>query len=200
ETANILNSATERSLIVLDEVGRGTSTFDGVSIAWAVVEYIHGELKGAKAMFATHYHELTELSEVMRGVINYHLAVQEWEDQIIFLYKVQKGSCDESFGIHVAKLAGLPEAVVKRAREILANLHRDSFAGNVRSRFIEKIPGSEKQLDFFGEKSLSSGIAERIMDMDTDRMTPMEALQAIAEIKKELSSGATAQKITGDKK
>ena len=192
ETANILNNATERSLIVLDEVGRGTSTFDGVSIAWAVVEHIHGKIKGAKAMFATHYHELTELSEVMKGVENYHLAVQEWGDEIIFLYKTERGSCDESFGIHVAKLAGMPDDVVKRAREILANLHRDSFTGNVRSRFIEAAPKAEKQMDFFGEKHLASRMADRILGIDTDNMTPMEALGIISEIKNELASNPEA--------
>ncbi len=187
ETANILNNATERSLIVLDEVGRGTSTFDGVSIAWAVVEYIHGNLKGAKAMFATHYHELTELSEVMKGIENYHLAVQELDNKIIFLYKVERGSCDESFGIHVAKLAGMPEVVVKRAREILANLQKDSFTGNVRSRFIDSASRAEKQLDFFGERHLTARIADRIMGIDTDNITPLAALGIISEIKGELS-------------
>ncbi|MFA6636565.1 MAG: DNA mismatch repair protein MutS [Candidatus Omnitrophota bacterium] len=205
ETANILNNATERSLIVLDEVGRGTSTFDGVSIAWAVVEYIHRNLKGAKTMFATHYHELTELAGVMKGVENYHLAVQEWGEEIIFLYKAESGSCDESFGIHVAKLAGMPESVVKRAREILANLHRDSFTGNVRSRFTRTLeedsgkcleeslsaasPGKkdpEKQLDFFKERKLPSLVAEKIIGLNIDNITPMEALRTISEIKDEL--------------
>jgi DNA mismatch repair protein MutS len=194
ETANILNNATDRSLIVLDEVGRGTSTFDGVSIAWAVVEHIVQELKGAKALFATHYHELTELSEVMTGVHNYHLSVQEWGEEIIFLYKVEKGSCDESFGIHVAKLAGMPATVVKRAKEILANLHKDSFKGNVRSRFLDQRPGDEKQLDFFGEKTLDAMIAERILMTDVDNMTPLDALKMISEIKKELFSGSPAHK------
>ena len=187
ETANILNNATPRSLIVLDEVGRGTSTFDGVSIAWAVVEYIHKQLGGAKAMFATHYHELTELSEVMGGIENYHLSVQEWGEEIIFLYKVEQGSCDESFGIHVAKLAGMPDIVVKRAREILSNLHNDSFTGNVRSRFIKSGENPEKQLDFFQERTLASRVLDRILELDTDNMTPLEALRMISEIKSEIS-------------
>ncbi|MFC1480107.1 DNA mismatch repair protein MutS [Candidatus Omnitrophota bacterium] len=186
ETANILNNATEKSLIILDEIGRGTSTFDGVSIAWAVVEFIHQRLAGAKAMFATHYHELTELSRIMRGVKNFHLAVQEWEDEIIFLYKVKEGSCDESFGIHVAKLAGMPGGVIARAREILNNLQKDSFLGNIRSRFSERKNAEEKQFDFFENNTREHPIIKKIEKMDVDRLTPLEALKKIAELKKEV--------------
>ncbi|MFH1552754.1 MAG: DNA mismatch repair protein MutS [Candidatus Omnitrophota bacterium] len=187
ETANILNNATGKSLIILDEIGRGTSTFDGVSIAWAVVEFIHHRLAGAKAMFATHYHELTELSRIMRGVKNYHLAVQEWEDEIVFLYKVKEGSCDESFGIHVAKMAGMPSGVIARAREILDNLQKDSFLGNIRSRFSEKKNAEDKQFDFFKNATREHPIIKKIKKMDVDRLTPLEALKKIAELKREVS-------------
>lgn len=192
ETANILNNATPRSLIILDEIGRGTSTFDGVSIAWAVVEFIHHNLKGAKALFATHFHELTELSGMMRGVKNYHLAIQEWGEEIVFLYKVKEGSCDESFGIHVAKLAGMPVEVVARARDILSNLQRDSFRGTIKSRFAEKAskPGKERQLDMFAAPvSKVDCIVEKLKKMDVERLTPLEALNKLSEIKKEVMKG-----------
>jgi DNA mismatch repair protein MutS len=118
ETANILNNSTPKSLIVLDEVGRGTSTFDGVSIAWAVAEYIHNnEHVQARTLFATHYHELTELEFSLQKVKNYNIAVKEWNDKIIFLRKIVKGGTDRSYGIHVAQLAGLPQEVIKRATE-----------------------------------------------------------------------------------
>ncbi len=121
ETANILNNATERSLVILDEIGRGTSTFDGLSIAWSVSEYLHDTLK-ARTLFATHYHELTELELTRPGVKNYNIAVREWNDQIIFLRKIQRGGADKSYGIQVARLAGLPKGVIARAKEILGNL------------------------------------------------------------------------------
>ena len=185
ETANILNNATGRSLIILDEIGRGTSTFDGVSIAWAVVEFIHHKLPGAKAMFATHYHELTELTRIMNGIKNYHLAIQEWGEEIVFLYKMTEGSCDESFGIHVAKLAGMPKGVVKRAREILNNLQKDSFQGTIYSRFLEKKEEGERQFDFFEGGYQNHPVLDKIKEMDIDNLTPVDALKKIAELKKE---------------
>ena len=187
ETANILNNATGRSLIILDEIGRGTSTFDGVSIAWAVVEFIHHRVSGAKAMFATHYHELTELTRIMRGVKNYHLAVQEWGDEIVFLYKVTEGSCDESFGIHVAKLAGMPGGVVARAHEILNNLQKDSFLGNIRSRFSEEKDKDGRQFDFFKSAPKEHPIVGKIKELDIDRLAPLEALKKLADLKKEVT-------------
>lgn len=187
ETANILNNATNRSLIILDEIGRGTSTFDGVSIAWAVVEYIQHSLKGAKALFATHFHELTELTGILRGIRNYHLAIQEWGEEIVFLYKVKEGSCDESFGIHVAKLAGMPNEVVTRSREILSNLQRDSFRGAIQERFVHHggKGSSERQFELFSAVSGPDPVVEKIKGMDTDNMTPMEALRRLSELKKE---------------
>lgn len=188
ETANILNNATNRSLIILDEIGRGTSTFDGVSIAWAVVEHINSALSGAKAMFATHYHELTELKEIMPGVRNYHLAIREWGEDIIFLYKVTEGSCDESFGIHVARLAGMPDSVVKRARDILQNLHKDSLRGNIRSRF-----GSgrdrEGQRDLFSGPDREEPVIRALRETDIQNLTPLEALMELKRLKDTFASG-----------
>jgi DNA mismatch repair protein MutS len=127
ETANILNNATSKSLIILDEIGRGTSTFDGISIAWAVAEYLHDNPNSsARTLFATHYHELTELSLTCKGIQNYNVAVKEYGGQVIFLRKIVKGSTDKSYGIHVAKLAGLPKEVTDRAVEILENLETNA--------------------------------------------------------------------------
>lgn len=129
ETANILHNATARSLVILDEIGRGTSTFDGLSIAWAVVEYLHNEV-GAKTLFATHYHELTDLAQTLPRVKNFNVAVREWHDQIIFLHKILPGGTDKSYGIHVARLAGLPAAVITRAKEVLANLEQAELSAD----------------------------------------------------------------------
>ncbi|MBI3582755.1 MAG: DNA mismatch repair protein MutS [Nitrospinae bacterium] len=137
ETANILNNATQRSLIILDEIGRGTSTFDGISIAWSVVEYIHNNTK-AKTLFATHYHELTELSMTLDSVKNYNIAVKEWNDEIIFLRKIAVGGADKSYGIQVARLAGLPKEIIERAREVLTNLENKEFDEGGKPRLTKK--------------------------------------------------------------
>jgi DNA mismatch repair protein MutS len=126
ETANILNNATEKSLVILDEIGRGTSTFDGLSIAWAVAEHLHNAV-GAKTLFATHYHELVDLAKTCTGVKNYNVVVREWNDQVIFLRKVVAGCADQSYGIQVARLAGLPPSVLHRAKEILKNLEENEL-------------------------------------------------------------------------
>jgi DNA mismatch repair protein MutS len=127
ETANIVNNATERSLVILDEIGRGTSTFDGLSIAWSVAEFLHDNIK-ARTLFATHYHELTKLAEERRGVCNLNVAVREWNEQIIFLRKIVPGGADRSYGIQVARLAGLPKAILDRAKDILAHLEKPNGA------------------------------------------------------------------------
>jgi DNA mismatch repair protein MutS len=127
ETANILNNATGKSLVILDEIGRGTSTFDGLSIAWAVAEHLHNGV-GAKTLFATHYHELTELTATLPRVKNYNVAVREWHDQVIFLHKILPGGTDKSYGIQVARLAGLPKEVLTRAKEVLANLEESELS------------------------------------------------------------------------
>jgi len=157
ETANILNNATERSLVILDEIGRGTSTFDGLSIAWSVAEHLHDEVK-ARTLFATHYHELTELEMTRQGVKNFNVAVREWNDQIIFLRKIVRGGADKSYGIQVARLAGLPPAVIARAKEILGNLEQSELNAEGKPALAEKAtarrksrePGSERpQLSLF---------------------------------------------------
>ena len=129
ETANIVNNATGRSLVILDEIGRGTSTFDGLSIAWSVAEFLHDRIR-ARTLFATHYHELTDLESTREGVRNYNVAVREWNDQIIFLHKIVKGGADKSYGIQVARLAGLPDDLIARAREILANLEQAELSAD----------------------------------------------------------------------
>jgi DNA mismatch repair protein MutS len=121
ETANIVNNATERSLVILDEIGRGTSTFDGLSIAWSVAEFLHDQIK-ARTLFATHYHELTKLAQERKGVCNLNVAVREWNEQIIFLRKIVPGGADRSYGIQVARLAGLPKQILDRAKDILNHL------------------------------------------------------------------------------
>jgi DNA mismatch repair protein MutS len=133
ETANILNNATRNSLIILDEIGRGTSTFDGLSLAWAIIEFLHNQV-GAKTLFATHYHELTELAARLPRLRNYNVAVREWNDQIIFLRKILSGGTDKSYGLQVARLAGVPKPVLGRAKEILSNLEESELTpeGKVR--------------------------------------------------------------------
>jgi DNA mismatch repair protein MutS len=121
EAANILNNATPRSLVILDEIGRGTSTYDGVSLAWAITEYLHDQV-GCRALFATHYHELAQLADKLPGLRNYNVLVREWQDDIIFLHKIAAGSADRSYGIHVARLAGVPDEVLDRAKEVLIEL------------------------------------------------------------------------------
>ncbi|KJJ83202.1 DNA mismatch repair protein MutS [Candidatus Omnitrophus magneticus] len=192
ETANILNNATSKSLIILDEIGRGTSTYDGVSIAWAVVEYIQKKFCGARTLFATHFHELTELTNIYPNIKNYNLATREWKDEIIFLYKVIEGSSDESFGIHVARLAGMPNEVVLRARDILNNLQKDSLFGNVQNKFLKKEKNTgikEHQFNFFEPQinTKADDIMAKIKNMDLDSITPIQALQKLSEIKKEIS-------------
>jgi DNA mismatch repair protein MutS len=190
ETAHILRHATGRSLVLLDEVGRGTATFDGLSIAWAVAEHIaRAAGRGPKTLFATHYHELTDLAADTPGVGNLHVSAREWRDGVVFLRKIEPGGSDRSFGIQVARLAGLPASVVVRAQEILRNLERTEFDREGRPRLarsdaVEPAPG--RQLALF------SGHDEAALDdlrrVDVDRMTPVEALAFLAEIKKRLGS------------
>ena len=190
ETANILNNATSKSLIILDEIGRGTSTFDGLSIAWAVAEYIHDEKRiGAKTLFATHYHELTELAATLQGVKNYNIAVKEWNDEIIFLRKIVEGGTDKSYGIQVARLAGLPKEVIARAKEILANLEETEFdqvGKPVIAHSKEKDePAQNDQFSLFSPHS--NPVIEELKKIDTSTMTPLEALNKIDELKKKIS-------------
>jgi DNA mismatch repair protein MutS len=143
ETANILNNATARSLVILDEVGRGTSTFDGLSLAWSIVEFLHNVV-GAKTLFATHYHELTELAARLPRVKNFNVAVREWNEQIVFLRKIVEGATDKSYGIQVARLAGVPKAVLERAKEILSNLEESELTPEGKVRRPQRRPELDK--------------------------------------------------------
>jgi len=186
ETANIINNATKRSLIILDEIGRGTSTFDGLSIAWAVCEHLHNtEPKRARTLFATHYHELTELELTMSGVKNYNIAVREWKDDVIFLRKIVRGGTDKSYGIHVAKLAGLPKEIIGRAFEILDNLEEGSLADNGKPALAKKKGASDEgQLFLFQQKK--NPVLEELETLDVENMTPIQALAKLAELKKKI--------------
>ncbi|MFH1994161.1 MAG: DNA mismatch repair protein MutS, partial [Nitrospinota bacterium] len=184
ETANILNNATDRSLIILDEIGRGTSTFDGISIAWAVVEHIHDKL-GAKTLFATHYHELTELRLSMDRVLNYSIAVREWNDELIFLRKIIKGEVDKSYGIQVARLAGLPKEVIERAREILSNLENKEFDESGSPKIAEKKGKvSEKHEPVLPLFSTDSRVSDELKKLNIENITPLDALTRLAELKR----------------
>ena len=183
ETAAILNTATARSLILLDEVGRGTATYDGLAIAWAAVEYIHTNTR-AKTLFATHYHELTELADRLSGVKNYHVSVKESGGGIIFLRKVEEGAADKSYGIEVAKLAGLPNDVVNRAREVLAE-HENAERSAVKHLAKEEERGAgPMQLTIF--TPLSQKIVDRLKETDLNRLSPLEALNLLHELKKQM--------------
>jgi len=184
ETANILNNATPNSLIILDEIGRGTSTYDGLSIAWAVTEFLHNtESVAAKTLFATHYHELTELENVLERVINLNVAVKEYGDKVVFLRKIIPGGCDHSYGIHVAKLAGIPDHVIHRANEILHHLEEHEAASVDEEQHFTP-PAPTTQLDLFSEQEQK--LRSRLKEMDINQMTPIEALRVLDEMKKEV--------------
>ncbi|MGH9668723.1 MAG: MutS-related protein, partial [Terriglobales bacterium] len=183
ETAAILNTATPRSLVLLDEIGRGTSTYDGLAIAWAAIEYIHARTR-AKTLFATHYHELTELAERLSGVKNFHVSVKESAGGIVFLRKVEPGPADKSYGIEVAKLAGLPMDVVVRAREVLAE--HESAEHQVTDHLAVERPASAPAAQITLFTPLTQKIVERIREADVDRLTPLEALNLLSQLKKEL--------------
>jgi DNA mismatch repair protein MutS len=187
ETAHILNHATRASLILLDEVGRGTATYDGLSLAWSVAEHIATEPRlAAKTIFATHYHELTDLAAELPGVVNCHVSAREWQDDIVFLRKVVEGGSDRSYGIQVARLAGLPPSVIRRAREILVNLERNEFDLEGRPRLTGEgsVSSGARQLSLFAEAE--DRIVAELRKVDPDRLTPLEALQLLTELKKRL--------------
>ena len=187
ETANILHQATSRSLVVLDEIGRGTATFDGLSIAWAVAEHLATNSRiRPKTLFATHYHELTDLADATPGVVNFHVAVREWKDGIVFLRKIVPGRSDRSYGIQVARLAGLPASIIARAREILQALERDELARGGRPSVSGTRTDPQQQLGLFQTPARDDELRKRLADTDVDRMTPLEALSLLAELKKEL--------------
>jgi DNA mismatch repair protein MutS len=185
ETANILNNATDRSLIILDEVGRGTATFDGLSLAWAIIEFLHDNpARSGITLFATHYHEVTDLAKTKPRVANANVAVKEWNEQIIFLRKVVEGAADKSYGIQVAKLAGIPMTVIERAREILDTLERKERDVVEETRRRGPKPATS-QLGLFSSREQSVIDALRALDIDT--LAPRDALNALYEMKNKLS-------------
>jgi len=219
ELAKILNSATSQSLILLDEIGRGTSTFDGLAIAWSVTEYIHNRVRG-KAIFATHYHQLTQLAGILSGIKNYNMAVKEEGDSVVFLRTVVPGATDRSYGIHVAKLAGVPQEVVTRAKEILKEIEREAVIEPLGNGPKSKRKGPKyTQLIFFDEPKAHGGdkaiddregdedddgdgflvegpvvpddtdLLVEIRDLDLDALTPLEALNRLSVYQKRLREG-----------
>jgi len=188
ETANILHHATPRSLVILDEVGRGTATFDGLSLAWAIVEYLHDrDEHTALVLFATHYHELTDLGRMLPRLVNRSMAVKEWRGSILFLHRVVDGPADHSYGIQVAQLAGVPAEVCRRAEQVLANIERHEL--NVAGDPVMQMPGDRaaeriNQLDLF--RSPMDEVSDRLRRLDLEGLTPLEALNLIAELREKV--------------
>ena len=182
EVATILKNATSRSLIIYDEVGRGTSTYDGMSIARAVVEYTHSKKIGAKTLFATHYHELTDMEDEFDGIVNYNIAAKKRGDSITFLRKIVRGGTDDSYGIEVAKLAGVPSDVVKRAREILSDIETDKPV----ARTVKKEEPTSFDLFSGITESKENEVSEKLREVDLNTLTPIEAMNTLFELKKML--------------
>ena len=210
EASNIVNNATSKSLILLDELGRGTSTFDGLSIAWAVLEHLHGEAR-PRTLFATHYHELTQLQRTLPRLRNFNVAVNEEEERVVFLHRLAEGPCDRSYGINVAEMAGMPETVLVRARQILARLEQEQIktapesipAEEVNGAAVtdestvreaepssEWLPESAPQMDLFGGVAGSAArrVLNQLRDLDPDQTTPREALEHLARWREALLS------------
>ena len=191
ETASILNNLSERSLVLLDEIGRGTSTYDGISIAWAISEYLHEHPAKAKTLFATHYHELNEMEATFERIKNYNVAIRELKDRVIFLRKLVPGGSEHSFGIHVAKMAGMPQQVIGRANKILKKLEKSHSSEELTDKL--QAAGQDMQLSFFNlDDPLLEEINEEILHLDIDTLTPVEALMKLNEIKRLLSKNKKA--------
>ncbi len=187
ETARILNTAGPRSLVILDEIGRGTSTYDGISLAWSVVEYLHDHI-GCRTFFATHYHELTDLGHSLDGVENLNVAVREWQDEVVFLHKILDGAADKSYGIHVARLAGVPREVIERSKDILAKLeeeHLDSAGQAKIARHKVKTTKSDVQLMLF--EPPDHPLLDKVRKTDLDQTTPIDALQLVRDWQESLA-------------
>lgn len=185
ETASILNNISDRSLVLLDEIGRGTSTYDGISIAWAIAEYLHEHPSKAKTLFATHYHELNEMEAIFDRVQNFNVSVKELKDTVLFIRKLVKGGSEHSFGIHVAKMAGMPQTVIQKAQKILKKLEKEHSGEALNGIKAEK---DEMQLSFFNlDDPLLEDIKEEIMNIDINMLTPVEALMKLNEIKRMIS-------------
>jgi DNA mismatch repair protein MutS len=195
ETARILNTATKRSLLILDEIGRGTSTYDGVSLAWSIIEHVHDQI-GSRTFFATHYHELTDLEAQLSCVRNLNVAVKEWEDNVVFLHKIVPGSADKSYGIHVARLAGVPTEVNERAKQILAQLENEHLDETGRAKISTPTssktrPRTDIQLTLFAPQE--HPLLDEIRQLDVNAMTPLDALQTIQQWQAALSNGKQPQ-------
>jgi DNA mismatch repair protein MutS len=197
ETANVLRRATNRSLVVLDEIGRGTSTYDGLSIAWAVAEHLH-DVIGCRALFATHYHELTELAQTRPRCENWSVTAREHQGDVVFLHKLQRGAASRSYGVACARLAGIPEPVLARARAILSDLEKGAaLPGGAHASLRGRTRAGRTQLDLFGggapgEPPEENVALQTLRNIDVDRLTPLEALQLIASLKQSLSDKPTS--------
>ena len=188
ETANILNNATDRSLVILDEIGRGTSTYDGLALAWAITEYIATQIK-CRTLFATHYHEITELADLLANVKNSNVAVREWKDEVVFLHKIVAGRTDKSYGIHVARLAGIPKSVLARSGEILEEL-QNNFAREVHVPQLGgrlEGPTADGQLMLF-DQNPAEAILDRLRHLDLNGLTPIQAMGLLEELKDQLNN------------
>ena len=186
ETARILNTATERSLVILDEIGRGTSTYDGLSLAWAIVEQLH-DRNGSRTLFATHYHELIELQRSLSSVRNWNVSVKEWDDQVVFLHRIVPGGADKSYGIHVARLAGIPRGVNERAKEILSQLEANQLNRYGQSKIAPPAKKSGAiQLTLFQWQE--NEIVDEIKSLDLTSMTPLQALQLLESMQRRAAS------------
>jgi len=188
ETASILNNISDRSLILLDEIGRGTSTYDGISIAWAIVEYLHEHAAGkAKTLFATHYHELNEMEVLYKRIKNFNVSVKEVGNKVIFLRKLTPGGSEHSFGIHVARMAGMPVKVVQRAAEVLKQLENTHSPALTNGQSKETRKEDDYQLSFFQlNDPLLEEIREEIQKTDIDSLSPLDALVKLNKIKKHI--------------
>ena len=183
EVSNIVKSATKNSLLIFDEIGRGTSTYDGMSIARAVIEYVtNKKVLGAKTLFATHYHELTEMENTLEGVKNYNIAVKKRGFDITFLRRIVPGGADESYGIEVAKLAGVPQPIILRAKEILSELENGEKAASVPAPARSKQNKKAENIQFEFESSIGSEIIDKLKTIDANTLTPIEALRVLYEL------------------
>jgi DNA mismatch repair protein MutS len=180
ETSAILNQASEKSLVILDEIGRGTATYDGLSIAWAVLEHLH-EVNRCRALFATHYHELTQLAEKMPALFCATMRIKEWENKIIFLHEVIKGTADRSYGIHVAQMAGLPQSALARATQVLEGLEKNK---NTQRKISENLPAYDAQASLAPKaKEMNAELEKILTELDPDALSPKEALELLYRVK-----------------
>jgi DNA mismatch repair protein MutS len=188
ETASILNNLSDRSLVLMDEIGRGTSTYDGISIAWAIVEYLHNHNKfKAKTLFATHYHELNQLADDFPKIKNFNVSVKELGNKVIFMRKLKEGGSEHSFGIHVAQMAGMPNPVVFRASEIMTHLEKDKDL-NASKEQLKEIPKSNFQLSLFEADPKYKEVLDFLREIDINTISPVEALLKLHEVKKKVEN------------